>query len=95
MIDRFSTVKVLNIRKMIKICLQLFQKAEELSNKVLKKYLFQSDINEFKNQKILPKLFECQKLYDLLSIKPEQNKIPEAEKTPKRKNLRIQSSFHN
>ena len=47
----------------LKLSLKLFRKASNLSDKVLPKYMFKDDIQEFKNGKILGNLL-C--AYDLL-----------------------------
>ena len=45
-----------------------------MSDKILPRFMFQPDINEFKNSKIIGRLLECkQMLKDLIEIK--NNKV--------------------
>lgn len=62
--DRFNNGQVTQILKVLRTTITLYKKANQMCDKVLGKYLFLSDINEFKNEKILGKLRDASGLYE-------------------------------
>ena len=61
--DRFNHTQISQILRLLKTCIHLYKKSAIQSDQILPKYMFQNDIIEFKNEKILGKLRECTKLY--------------------------------
>ena len=55
------------ILKVLSCTINLYKKASLLSDKVLKKYMYITDINEFKNEKILGKLRDSNLMYQELN----------------------------
>ena len=55
------------IRKMAKACSKLYRNALQMSRDTLPKYMFEHDVIEFQNEKILGNLRFSDRLYDEIS----------------------------
>ena len=73
--DRFNNTQISQILRLLKTCIHLYKKTAMQSDQILPKYMFQNDIIEFKNEKILGKLRECTRLYQELNEFKLQSKV--------------------
>lgn len=60
--DRIYSTLRMQFYKQLRGCVKLLRKAALLCDKVLPQYLFRADIDEFRNNKILPHLVKAYSL---------------------------------